>query len=82
MPPRTRAALPTSAFGQPDLRVVGASCTQVHVKRIPARPDLGHLRKQAKELLASGSDGVLVDGRLKWFSDEVTDYLLGASRAP
>jgi len=30
----------------------------------------------------NGSDGVIVDGRLKWFSDEVTDYLLGASRAP
>jgi ankyrin repeat protein len=29
-----------------------------------------------------GSDGVIVDGRLKWFSDEVTDFLLGASRAP
>ncbi|MDQ0013737.1 ankyrin repeat protein [Variovorax boronicumulans] len=29
-----------------------------------------------------GSDGVLVDGQLAWFSDEVTDYLLGASRAP
>ena len=29
-----------------------------------------------------GSDGVIVDGRLKWFSDEVTDFLLGASRTP
>lgn len=37
---------------QPDLRVVGSQCTEVHVKRIPPRPDLGHLKKQAKELLA------------------------------
>jgi len=29
-----------------------------------------------------GSDGVIVDGRLKWFSDEVTDFLLGVSRTP
>ncbi|ADU38776.1 ankyrin repeat domain-containing protein [Variovorax paradoxus] len=29
-----------------------------------------------------GSDGVIVDGQLTWFSDEVTDYLLSASRAP
>ncbi|MDH6166784.1 ankyrin repeat protein [Variovorax boronicumulans] len=29
-----------------------------------------------------GSDGVLVGGRLGRFSDEVTDFLLGASRAP
>jgi ankyrin repeat protein len=57
MLPRTRAALPTSSFVQPDLRVVGASCTEVHVKRIPARPDLGHLKKQAKALLASYRSG-------------------------
>jgi len=37
---------------QPNLRVVGSQRTEVHVKRIPPRPDLGHLKKQAKELLA------------------------------
>jgi ankyrin repeat protein len=57
MLPRARAALPTSSFVQPDLRVVGASCTEVHVKRIPARPDLGHLKKQAKALLAAYRSG-------------------------
>jgi ankyrin repeat protein len=39
-------------FVQPELRVVGVRCTEVFMKRIPARPDLGHLKKQAKELLA------------------------------
>jgi|GEM_PF-163971 len=57
MLPRIRVAPFTSSFVQPDLRVVGASCTEVHVKRIPARPDLGHLKKQAKELLAGYRSG-------------------------
>ena len=35
-----------------------------------ARPDPG------------GSDGVIVDGQLVWFSDEVSAFLLGAARAP
>jgi hypothetical protein len=29
-----------------------------------------------------GSDTVIVDGHRKWFSDEVTDYLLAANTAP
>jgi hypothetical protein len=29
-----------------------------------------------------GGDGVIIDGRRKWFSDEVTDILLGARRNP
>jgi ankyrin repeat protein len=37
---------------QPDLRVVGAKCTEVSMKLLPDRPDLVHLKKQAKDLLA------------------------------
>ncbi|HEX5738830.1 MAG TPA: hypothetical protein VFY22_09990, partial [Hydrogenophaga sp.] len=39
-------------FVQPTLRVFGASCTEVSMNRIPSRPDIGHLKKQAKALLA------------------------------
>jgi hypothetical protein len=41
-------------FVQPDLRANGANCTEVFpiTQRIPARPDIGHLKKQAKDLLA------------------------------
>jgi ankyrin repeat protein len=34
----------------------------------------------AAEADAQGGDGVIIDGRRKWFSEEVTDILLGARR--
>src|SRR5690606_12559672 len=37
---------------QPELRVVGAPCTEVLMTRLPDRPNLDHLKKQAKQLLA------------------------------
>jgi hypothetical protein len=53
----------TQTFVQPELRVDGASCTEVSMKRLPDRPNLGHLKKQAKDLLAlyrSGDPEALV----------------------
>jgi len=41
----------------PELQAVGVRCTEVLVKRLPARPDLGHLKKQAKALLAEARAG-------------------------
>ena len=34
----------------------------------------------AAEADVQGGDGVIIDGRRKWFTDEVTDILLGARR--
>jgi len=41
----------------PELQAVGVRCTEVLVKRLPPRPDLGHLKKQAKTLLAEARAG-------------------------
>jgi hypothetical protein len=41
----------------PELQAVGVRCTEVLVKRLPPRPDLGHLKKQAKALLAEARAG-------------------------
>ena len=46
-----------SPFVLPELQAVGVVSTEALMKRLPPRPDLGHLKKQAKTLLAAARAG-------------------------